>query len=98
MKRKTYALGAVVAATIRFTDTAGIPVDPSSVFFTWRIGEGASTTWTYGSSTQLTRQANGLYRADIDTTTTVGLYRYRAYSTGTYQGAEEGAFIVESQF
>ncbi len=98
MKRKSYWQGQVTGVTIRFTNTSGTPVDPSGVMFSWRIGEGATTTWTYGPSPQITRQANGVYRADIDTTTAVGLYRFRAFSTGTYQGADEGAFIVESQF
>ena len=98
MLTRSYAKGSVTGLIIRFTDpTTSALVDPSAVFFTWRIGEGSATTWTYTVNGELIRQSAGTYRATVDDAV-VGVYRYRAFSTGTYQAAIEGQFIVESQF
>lgn len=73
-------------------------LEPSTVTFKFKTPAGATTTYVFGTNSQLVRDGIGQYHVDIDANQ-VGVFYYQWTSTGAYQGAIEGSFEVPaSQF
>lgn len=89
----TYALGNLVRVSAAFTNSAGAAVDPAVVKCQVRTPAGVTTTYTYGVDAGLTRSATGAFYLDVDANAE-GVWRYRWYSTGSGQAADEAAFEV----
>ena len=77
-----------------FTNSSGTAIDPTAVLFKVTNPAGTPTTYTYGEDDELVKDSVGNYHVDVDANA-AGVWRYRFYSTGTGQAAEEGMFIVE---
>jgi len=88
----SYDIGNLVRISVTFEDDAGV-TDPSVVKCQVRTPVSAPTTYTYGTDVAVMRESKGIYYMDIDTPY-VGTYRYRWYSTGTGQAADEGEFAI----
>jgi hypothetical protein len=90
--------GDEVRVKTTFSDSSGTATDPTAILFKFANPSGTTTTYTYGVDAELVRDATGVYYVDIDCNE-AGAWRWRFYSTGTGQAADEGFFIVEpSQF
>ena len=89
-----HTVGDTVRLKAEFIDPdTELPVDPTAV--TFKSKRHPDTT---AASTSGTKDAVGLYHADI-TVPTAGLWHYRVEATGTYAGTDENDFVVdESQF
>ena len=93
-----YDIGDAVRATVRFTDTSGTLVDPTTVVGKFKNPSNAITVYTYGVDSELVKSETGVYYMDIPVNA-AGLWYYRYESTGTHIGAVEGYFKVrESEF
>lgn len=95
----SYDKGDRVRVTFYFWDVeAAAYVDPTAVFFSWKIGKnGTVTTYTYGVGSDIVQSATGRYYVDIPASA-VGIYYTRSYSTGVGMSAEERQFEVKSEF
>lgn len=90
-----YDDGDLVRARGTFTDEDGTPQDPEEVAIQHRFGNSESVTKIYGTDVEVVREDVGIYYMMIDTTGSKGMTcRYRVYSTGNGQTAEEGRFFV----
>ena len=78
----SYSEGQVPRITATFKTSSGTLVDPTSVFFRYKVGNGAVTQEAYGGGIVL-KESTGVYYVDIDTTGKPGKWIYRWYSTGT---------------
>lgn len=92
-----YSKGDLVRCTATFATNAGVATDPTAVIFQVSDPAGTTTTYVYGTDTQLVRSATGMYYVDVDANRS-GTWRYRFYSTGTGQAADEGAFKVKDSW
>ncbi len=90
-----YQVGDLVRISAIFTNAAGTAVDPTAVLAKYKDPGGVTTTLTYGVDVALVRDSAGNYHVDINAAS-AGRWRYRFYSTGTGQAANEENFIVES--
>jgi hypothetical protein len=90
-----YDLGDLVRVSAAWTNAAGTAIDPTAVFAKYKDPSGSTTTLTYGTDLALVKDSTGNYHVDIDANE-AGTWRYRFYSTGTGQGAEEGNFYVSA--
>lgn len=79
-----------------FSDSAGVPADPSTVRLKWRRHDEV-TTWVFGTDAEIIKTAVGTYYADIPVTE-VGTYYARWEGEGAVIAAEETSFFVESAF
>jgi hypothetical protein len=77
-----------------FEQADGTDIDPTKVFFKFTDPSGTTDTYEYGTDAELVKSATGIYYVDVDCDE-VGVFRWRFYSTGTGQAAEEGWFVVE---
>ena len=93
----TFQKGDLVRCTGTFTTQAGVAQDPTAVNFAFTNPAGTTTTYTYGTHTQLVRSSTGVFYVDVDASST-GLWHGRWYATGTGQAAVETKFYVESAF
>jgi hypothetical protein len=93
----TYALGNLVRVSAAFTNSVGAAVDPAVVKCQVRTPDGTVTTYTYGTDAEVIKSATGAYYLDVDAAT-AGEWRYRWYSTGSGQAADEGRFYVPTLF
>lgn len=92
-----YVRGALVRVSAAFTNLAGSAVDPSVVRVKVRAPGQTTLTQTsllYGTDAALVKDSTGNYHADVDTTSTAGIWYYRWESTGTGQAAGEREFMV----
>lgn len=90
-----YVQGDLVRVFGDFTINAdGDPIDPTDVFVKYRAPGSDPVEFESGVDAELVRDEEGSYHLDIDTTDAHGTYRYRVYSTGTGQAANEGQFFV----
>ncbi len=89
-----YSTGDLIRVEGSFTNAAGAAVDPTAVFAKYKTPAGVTTTLTYGVDAALVRDSAGNYHIDIDANSE-GRWRYRFYSTGTGQSAQEEDFIVQ---
>jgi len=91
---KQWDFGVIVRLPVVIVDSGGTAVDPTEVYLAYTaIALGVATTYTYSVS-GITRTAAGHYYVDIDTRESSGEYKWRFYSTGTYQAAVTGKFYV----
>lgn len=66
-----------------FSNFAGTAVDPDVVEFSYRIGNGAITTYVYGVDPELVRDGVGNYHVDIDSEDKQGTWTYSWYGYPT---------------
>lgn len=92
-----YSKGDLVRCTASFATSAGVATDPTVVRFQVRTPAGVTTEYVYGTDAALVRTAAGSYYVDVNANA-VGTWRYRFYSTGTGQAADEGAFKVKDSW
>ena len=93
----SYRIGALVEVTFEFRnpDTKKL-FDPTTVRLRVENPAGAvAHDWTFGADPELTRTAEGKYRAFIDANAS-GKWHYYVNSTGSGQAAEEGHFTVRA--
>lgn len=92
----SYSVGDLVRISAAFTNAAGTVVDPTAVFAKYKDPSGITTALTYGAvgSEALVRDSTGNYHVDVNADES-GVWRYRFYSTGSGQAANEEQFIVE---
>ena len=99
MTINVYDYGDDVRVTGTFTDADGTAQDPTAVLFSYKVGTGTATTYTYGEDEELVKSATGVYYVDIDASTADTEIWCRFYSTGTGKASEEHVFQVgESEF
>jgi hypothetical protein len=92
-----YQIGDLVRVQGSFTTIAGVPTDPTAVFFSFKNPSQTITTYTYGVDAALVKDSTGVYHVDVSvpsTTAALGTWYYRFYSTGTGQTAAEDQFVV----
>jgi hypothetical protein len=89
-----YQVGDLVRVAAVWTNSAGAPTDPTAVFAQTKAPDGTVTELEYNADVALVKDSTGNYHVDIDANA-AGIWRYRFYSTGTGQGANEGYFVVE---
>ena len=92
-----YSKGDLVRCSAAFATSAGAATDPTSVRFQVRNPAGTTTEYVYGTDAQLVRSSAGSFYVDVNANM-VGTWRYRFYSTGTGQAADEGAFKVKDSW
>lgn len=89
-------VGDLVRISAEFTNNeTGATLDPDVVKLSYKAPAGTLTTLTYGIDAALVRDDTGHYHADISAST-AGLWRYRWFSTGNGQAAEESNFFVRA--
>ena len=99
----TYDIGDVITVTGVFTDTGGVPGDPTTVNFLYETPTSIAPTTasrpgaTTGEVNGITRASSGTFTFEIDATGQ-GLYRTRFTSTGSLQASEEGWFSVRPRY
>lgn len=93
----TFQVGDKVIITSTFTDPAASNalVDPSVVAFKVKNPNGTQTTYTYGSSSEADKTSTGIYTLEVNITM-AGVWKWRSYSSGNFQGAAQGSFEVEA--
>lgn len=89
--------GTAVRATGRFTNASTATVDPTTITLKWKIGSGSTTTWIYGTGTNISRVARGVYRATIPTTTATGTAIVEWIGTGTCEAVNVSTFRVKAR-
>jgi hypothetical protein len=89
----TVDLGDLPRATATFT-VSGTAADPSVVKFSVLKPDGTLTTYVYLTDAQVVKTSTGIYYMNIDASQ-AGLWKVRAWSTGTGQAALESEFFVE---
>lgn len=91
-----YDKGDLVQVTASFSNRiSGAPVDPATLVFKHKNPSGTLVTKTYGTDADVVRQSQGNFFFNINANT-VGTWKYRWESTGDYQAAAEGEFIVKA--
>lgn len=98
MFQSSYKLGALIELRVAFTRD-GDPVDPSTVKFIVKPPtppsiESDVIEYLYGDG-DVEKESVGVYVLHIDAAEP-GQWHYRVESTGSYQGADEGKFFVET--
>jgi hypothetical protein len=95
----SYDKGNLVRVSVTFKTPTGTPVDPSVVVCQVEDPLGTTTTNTYTTiGGSIAKTGTGAYYYDVDGDMT-GIWKYRWYSTGTGQSADESLFeINESEF
>jgi hypothetical protein len=93
-----WSVGALVACSAEFKDAAGNYQDPTKVFFKDAAPDGTVTTLEHGVDAALVKDDTGKYHVNVDTTGAEGWRSYRFYSTGVGQAANEGKFLVVTEF
>lgn len=98
MSSEIIDVGDVVTLTGTFTESPSSTTkhDPTTVSFSIKEPDGTTTTYVYGTDSEVLKSAVGVYVVDWPATQE-GLHRYRWFSTGTGQAAEESFFDVVIQ-
>lgn len=96
MTINSYDVGDLVRVSAAFTDDAGTATDPTTVSIAYKSPAGVTTTLVYGTDPEVVRDSAGHYHADIDVTES-GTWRFRWFSSGPGQAAEESRFYVREQ-
>lgn len=89
----TYQKGALVRISFDFKNSDGDPIDPGVVKITIKDPAGVTTTYTYGTDSQLVKDSTGNYHLDQSAAHS-GEYLYKTFSTGIGQAAAKGSFNV----
>lgn len=91
-----YPEGTLVTAQGTFRNSAGALADPTTVKVTVRKPDGTTTTYTYGTDSEVVKSSTGIYYINLDTTSNRGLWLYTWWSTGSVQAdSGERSFYVE---
>lgn len=90
-----FALGQLVKITASFTDEDGNAADPGSVFCEIKTPAGVVTSYEYNSDPEVVKDSTGIYHLKLDCDV-VGFWRWRWYSTGLVQAANEGTLHVKA--
>lgn len=90
-----FALGQLVRISASFTDEDDAAADPGKVFCEIKTPAGVTTSYEYDSDVEVVKDATGEYHLDLDCAA-VGFWRWRWYSTGLIQAADEGRFRVSA--
>lgn len=72
---------------------SGLVADPTTVVLKIKDPAGVTTTYTYGTDTELVRSSEGVYTMDFSPLSS-GAYYYRMYGTGAVKESQEGHFMV----
>jgi len=92
-----YDIGDLARVSAVFTDgESGDAIDPAVVKLAYKPEGEETITLTYGTDPEIVKDSTGHYHADLDITSS-GKWRYRWYSTGSGQAAEEGEFFVKTR-
>lgn len=87
--------GSPIRLTISYTNDDGDLVDPAVVSIKVMSPCGVTATYTFGTNSEVGKQATGVYFADI-TPNEGGLWHFRWETTGTNTiSADEGNFLVQ---
>ncbi len=89
-----YSKGDLVRCSAAFATSAGVATDPAEVRCQVRDPAGTTTTYVYNTNAELVRASAGNYYVDVNANRS-GTWRYRFYSTGAGQAADEGSFKVK---
>jgi hypothetical protein len=96
----SYIAGSLVAVQGNFVDTAdNLAIDPSTVTLKIKDGAGTTASYVYGDGDYITRQYQGTYTANIDTTptdpTNTGIWTYEWVGSGEVgQSINSNTFVV----
>lgn len=78
-------------------NSAGTAIDPTALTLVVKPGDGAATTYTYGTGATIVKDSVGNYHADVTVTSrSGGTWYYKWTATGTYVGMAQGAFAVRN--
>lgn len=88
-----YVKGNLVRLSGLYTNDVGTVIDPSVVKVSVLEPGELPVTYQYGVDDGVVKDSTGNYHLDIDAETE-GVWRYRWYSTGTGQAANESAFEI----
>lgn len=93
---KYYDKDDTIRLGVTFTDSAGIPADPSSVYMMIQIPQTDPSTHSVSTYdlTSMSNPSTGRFTIDL-VTNNHGHYKYRWLGTGVVEAAETGEFIVE---
>jgi hypothetical protein len=94
MANTTYDIGDKPVFTAKFYDTSDVLTDPSAVSFIWRVPAGTETTYVYGTASEVTKSATGIYVFAAPTITVQGRHVARAKGTSGLVAAGEYAVAV----
>ena len=89
----SYDIGDRRKLTCQIRNEAGQLADPEALFFQMRTPDGETTTYRYGTGTQVVSESTGLFRVHWDCTQS-GFHGYRWVATGSIAAAEESSFLV----
>lgn len=71
----------------------GAMVDPTTLVLEVTVPDGSTTTYTYGSGSEIQRLDTGRYRSDL-ACSTAGSWRYRWVASGNVAAVVHGEFLV----
>lgn len=90
-------IGTAVFPTASFTDDTGLPANPTTVTFKTISPSGTLATYTYGSSSVVTRPETGTYKAEIYPDEP-GRWHTRWEATGNKMAVEDNFTVQASPF
>ncbi len=90
----SYIIGAVPKLAVIFRSESGLAVEPTTVKFKYKTPSGVITTLTYGVDTEIEKNPTTKEYSIELPADEAGSWIYRWESTGNYQAAAEGRFIV----
>jgi hypothetical protein len=93
-KPREYLIGTMPRLAVTFKDPDGVAVLPTTVRFKFKRPGGGVTTWTYGSSAEITRNETTKEYAVALSADEAGTWIYRWESSGNHQSAAERKFTV----
>lgn len=103
---KRYQIGdaPVIVFTCRAIQTAvqltagdpGTLTDPTALVAIVDPEAAAPATFTYGSSTELTKTSTGVFALAVPTLAIAGLVQVNAKATGALTAADQSSFIVDA--
>ena len=88
-----YHKGDLVRLNASFRDENGDAIDPSTVTFKVKTPAAVTTSYVYGTDSEVVKVATGDYKVEIIAAES-GTYYYRIESTGSGRAADESSFTV----
>ena len=89
--------GNAVTTTVTFTvPPSTSPVDPSTITLKYKAGSTATTVWTYGGTGSINRVSEGIYAAELDTTSLAGNWTIEWIGTGACAAVSVSFITVET--
>ena len=90
--------GTTVRCSVKFQDSNGADVDPTSVIFKYRPPSGVIVSYTYPSASEVIKDSVGDYHSDV-LANSAGNWDWKWEGTGSVVAVSEGSFTVsESKF